>query len=167
MRKTISLSLFSALFMTACSSLVDMPIGSSITEMKQQFGPPSVACLPPNPTRFIWSSQPLGQQAWGVDTDQQQRLQRVTQVLSDKEFALLDQETWNQERVLCHFGPPAEKDITPYQRVKMRVWSYRYKQNQVWDSMMYVYFDDEGIVKHHHPGPDPSKIRDGSFFVRF
>lgn len=167
MPKTLVLGLFSVLLMTACSTVVDMPIGSSITQIQQKFGPPSVACPTVNPTRFVWSSQPLGQYAWGVDIDPQQGLQQATQVLNDQEFTLLNQGEWNQERVLCHFGPPAEKDITPYQGVKMHVWSYRYKQNQVWDSMMYVYFNDAGIAKHHHPGPDPSKIRDGSFFVRF
>lgn len=108
----------------------------------------------------------MGQYAWAVELDPQQHLQHVEQVLNDAAFARLDQGRWNKEDVLCHFGPPAEKDITPYKGVKMQVWSYRYKENKTWDSLMYIYFDDDGFVQLHHPGPDPLFQADGWLIMR-
>lgn len=167
MFRSTFLAVVSALLLSACTTLTDMPTGTPISELKQKFGAPSVACPRISPTRFVWSTQPMGQYAWAADMDGQQRLKQATQVLNDTEFGLLGHGAWDKERVLCHFGPPAEKDITPYKGVKMRVWSYRYKQYGAWDSMMYVYFDENGVVKHYHPGPDPLTIQDGDFFLGF
>lgn len=153
-------------FLGACTTLTDMPVGTSYQELQAQFGQPSVACPPQSPTRFIWSQQPLGQYAWAADLEQQ-KLTQATQVLADKEFELLSSGQWNKERVLCYFGPPAEKDYTRYKGVPMRVWSYRYKQNSVWDSLMYVYFGSDGLVQHHHPGPDPLSAREDKPFSAF
>ncbi|AQS51155.1 hypothetical protein PAEH1_05435 [Paenalcaligenes hominis] len=157
----------SPLLFTACTTLSDMPVGTPLSELHRQFGQPSVACPPQSPQRFIWTQQPFGQLAWAADVNEQQELIRMTQVLTDREFELLTQGQWNKERVFCHFGPPAEKDYTPYVGVKMRVWSYRYKQNGVWPAFMYVYFGDDGVVKHHHPGPDPLSLREERPFFDF
>lgn len=151
----------------ACTTLSEMPVGTPLQELQHQFGPPSVACPADAPVRFVWSQQPMGQYAWGVDVNAQYELTQATQVLTDKEFDLLTEGDWNQERVRCHFGPPAEVDRTPYQGVRMLVWSYRYKQSGAWDSMMYVYFGDDGLVKHHHPGPDPLSLREERDFFSF
>jgi hypothetical protein len=35
------------------------------------------------------------------------------------------------------------------------VWSYRYKEAGVWNSMMHVHFDERGIVRQMLNGPDP------------
>lgn len=161
------LVLLSTVVLNACTTLTDMPTGTTLLELEQKFGTPSIACPQISPTRLVWSSQPMGQYAWAADIDGRQRLKQATQVLNNKEFNLLAQGNWDQTKVLCHFGPPAEIDITPYKGVKMRVWSYRYKQSGAWDSMMYVYFDGQGVVQHYHPGPDPLTIQDGGGFLRF
>lgn len=167
MLRPIFLILFNAMLLSACTTLTDMPIGTPISELEQKFGAPSVVCPSISPTRFVWSTQPMGQYAWAADLDNQQRLAQANQVLTDKDFALLGQAEWDKEQVMCYFGPPAEKDITPYKGVKMQVWSYRYKQYGAWNSMMYVYFDEQNRVKHYHPGPDPLTLQDGDFFMRF
>ena len=150
-----------ALLLSACTTLTDMPLGTTASELTQKFGQPSVICSADGSTRLVWSTQPYGQRAWAATLDSQQHLTAASQVLIDNQFDLLNQGSWNQERVYCHFGQPAEKDITPYKGVKMQVWSYRYKQQGAWDSLMYVYFDDQGLVKHYHPGPDPLTTKDG------
>lgn len=154
-------------FLSACTSLSDMPPGTSLQALQAQFGHPSVVCPPHSPNRFIWSQQPFGQFAWAADLNEQQQLIQATQVLTDKEFTLLSTGDWDQNRVHCHFGPPAEIDRTPYKGVRMLVWSYRYKQNGVWDALMYVYFGDDGLVKLYHPGPDPLSLREERGFSAF
>lgn len=155
------------LVLGACTGLSDLPAGTSFQEIQAQFGQPTVACPPQSPTRFIWSQQPFGQFAWAADINEQQQLIQATQVLTDQEFAKLSTGTWDQERVRCHFGPPAEVDRTPYKGVRMLVWSYRYKQNKAWDALMYVYFNDDGLVQLYHPGPDPLSLREERGFFAF
>lgn len=107
----------------------------------------------------------MGQYAWALDIGADNALLRSEQILNDRAFAQLTDGNWQKQDVLCYFGPPAEKDITPYRGVKMEVWSYRYKQNKTWDSMMHIYFDAAGYVVHHHPGPDPLYHQDGFFMI--
>lgn len=167
MLRHLSISTLLCLSLGACSTLTDVPVGTPLSEIQQQFGPANVACPTNNPTRFIWTSQPFGQFAWAVDTDKNQRLISSRQVLTDAEFDLLRQGQWSKERVWCHFGPPAEQDITPYKGVKMQVWTYRYKQNSAWDSLMHVYFNKNEIVQHHHPAPDLLKTEQWEAFRPF
>lgn len=167
MQYRLATVLLSTFVISACTTITDLPLGTPLSAIEQQFGSPTVACPTQDPTRFVWSGQPYGQYAWAVDVNSAQQLEQASQVLSDSNFNLLSDGIWDMERVHCYFGPPANKDVTPYIGVKMRVWSYRYKQQGVWNSMMYVYFDDQGIVKHHHPGPDPLTTQDGSFFSGF
>lgn len=164
MLRILTLSALSLLALNACTTLSEMPTGTSLNELKQKFGSPTISCPAQNPNRFVWSMQPMGQKAWGVDTDAQQQLITVAQVLSDKQFAILSEGTWDKTRVLCYFGPPAEKTIIPYYGVNMRVWSYRYKQYSAWDSMMYLYFNEAGVVKHYSSGPDLLPLQDGILF---
>ena len=63
--------------------------------------------------------------------------------------------------MLCEFGPPAEQGGVGLPSSIQIVWSYRYKQNGVWDSLMHVYFGTDGErVTRFHPGPDPMYERD-------
>ena len=40
------------------------------------------------------------------------------------------------------------------------VWSYRYKESGVWDSMMHIHFGPDGIVKKLENGLDPLYLRE-------
>ncbi|MDB5909684.1 MAG: hypothetical protein JWP34_3798, partial [Massilia sp.] len=57
------------------------------------------------------------------------------------------------EDVLHTIGHPAEKSYLPLR--DFEVWSYRYKESGVWNSMMHVHFDRNGIVRMMQNGPDP------------
>jgi hypothetical protein len=39
----------------------------------------------------------------------------------------------------------------------LQVWSYRYRQSDVWYSMMHIHFDHDGIVREMLSGPDPER----------
>lgn len=164
MRRILPLSTLGIFVLSACTSLSDMPTGTSLIDLEQKFGAPSISCPAENPNRFVWSMQPMGQKAWGVDINAQQQLTEVAQVLTDQHFALLSKDTWDKNQVLCYFGPPAQKMTLPYYGVNKQVWAYRYKQYNSWDSMMYLYFNDAGVVEHYSSGPDPLTLQDGIFF---
>jgi hypothetical protein len=64
--------------------------------------------------------------------------------------------------VLRTIGRPSERS-----RVAMHnyeVWSYRYKEAGVWNSMMHVHFDEAGIVRLMQNGPDPMYEEKRRFF---
>ena len=55
--------------------------------------------------------------------------------------------------VLRIVGRPAE--ISRVHLNNYEVWSYRYIEAGVWNSMMHVHFDEAGIVRLMQNGPDP------------
>ena len=60
-----------------------------------------------------------------------------------------------QADLLRLYGPP---DDTMYLQLRgLTVWSYRYKESSVWDSMMHVMTDRQGVVREMMSGPDPEK----------
>ena len=81
------------------------------------------------------------------------RLVSYEQVLTSEKFATIKIDSANKEEVLRTVGRPAETS-----RVALRnyeVWSYRYKEAGVWNSLMHVHFDQQGVVRQMMNGPDP------------
>lgn len=154
----LRLSALCLLLLGACTTISETPTGTPIEQVLQRYGTPTSVCPAQHPTRYIWSQQPNGRYAWAIEVDANKQVTHASQVLTDHEFARLQIGVWTKEQVRCHFGPPAERSITPYRGIKRLVWSYRYKQNSVWESLMHVYFDENGVVQHYHPGPDPQVI---------
>ncbi len=140
-----------------CASITSVPPGTPAPQMISQFGAPTYQCpLETGGTRLIWSLQPFGQQAWATNTDAQGRIDGVKPVLTDAHFNVLREGVWTPEKLLCEFGPPAEKSAVGLPSVRQIVWSYRYQQDGVWNSLMHVYLGRDGSqVTRFHPGPDP------------
>ena len=133
-------ALLSAALLGGCASMTSVAPGTPLAQVESEFGRHNYSCpLPDGGQRVIWSRQPFGQFAWGANVDSQGRVGEVTQLLTDQNFAKLGQGTWTDEQVLCEFGPPAEIDGVGLPSVRQIVWSYRYLQNGVWNSLMYVY----------------------------
>lgn len=141
----------------ACASMSDLPAGTPVAQIEAKYGRPNFSCPEANGGQhLIWSQQPMGQYAWGVHVDPQGRTDKVTLLLSDEHFQLLAKGTWTQEQVRCEFGPPGLVDRVGLPSSDQLVWSYRYRQGSVWNSLMYVYFGHDGShVTHFNPGPDP------------
>jgi len=105
---------------------------------------------------LVWSTQPYGQTAWRTHVNTQGRVAAIRPIFTDAEFETLRTGVWTQQDVLCAFGPPAERSSVGLPSVRQIVWSYRYRQSGVWNSLMYVYFGHDGArVTNLHPGPDP------------
>jgi hypothetical protein len=74
---------------------------------------------------------------------------------TDAAFAAVPIGKANKETIRATFGPP---DETMYLRLRdLQVWSYRYRQSDVWYSMMHIHFDRDGIVREMLSGPDPER----------
>lgn len=143
----------------ACASPASIPPGTPETEVVRQMGTPSLERdLPGGGKRLIYSGQPMGQFVWLADVDASGRVVSTTQALTSERFNMINdglaEGRWTSDRLLLEFGPPAE--IT---RVAMQpdqaIWGYRFRQDGVWNSLMYVYVAPDGRVTRFHPGPDP------------
>src|SRR5690625_4439662 len=89
----------------ACANMADIPPGTSLAEITAQFGEPNYACTNRNgQQRVIWTTQPMGQYAWGANIDSAGNADQVTPLLTTQHFRKLDEGTWTQEQVHCEFG---------------------------------------------------------------
>ncbi|MFA5520899.1 MAG: hypothetical protein WCY98_07155 [Castellaniella sp.] len=149
--------LASCLILAGCASLVDVAPGTPLAEVQARFGAPSFSCTTANgQLRVIWTTQPNGQLAWGSNVDAAGRTERMEPLLTSERFRRLETGVWNKDSVRCEFGPPAEIGPVGLPASRQEVWSYRFKENHVWNSLMHIYFDPHTErVTRHHPGPDP------------
>lgn len=150
-------ALAAASTLAACANMAQVPPGTPLADVAAQFGRPNFGCARPDGgQRVIWTQQPYGQYAWGANVGADGRVDQVVPILTDTHFKRLATGTWTAEQVRCEFGPPADIDEVGLPSVRQVVWSYRYKQSGVWNSLMYVYMGREGDrVTRFHPGPDP------------
>lgn len=158
MRRACLAAVLPLTLLYGCASVTSVPPGTPLAQVESQFGRHNYSCpLPEGGERIIWSRQPFGQFAWGTNVDTQGRVGEITPVLTDQNFAKLGTGTWTDQQVLCEFGPPAEVSGVGLPSVRQVVWSYRYLQNGVWNSLMHVYMGPDGTqVTKFHPGPDPA-----------
>jgi hypothetical protein len=75
------------------------------------------------------------------------------QVLTDENFARIEANHWNKDDVLRHFGHPAQ--VVRSRLDDGEIWSYRYKEKGVWDSLMNVDFNGRGVVLRTFNSADP------------
>ncbi|KQQ96728.1 hypothetical protein [Massilia sp. Leaf139] len=100
-----------------------------------------------------YATAPFGQFTWMAHIGPDGRLLSYEQVLTGEKFATIKVDQANKGDVLRTIGHPAERS-----RVALRnyeVWSYRYKEAGVWNSLMHVHFDEAGVVRQMMNGPDP------------
>ena len=125
--------------------------GISSDELFAHYGRPAVTRQDAGGETLIYSSAPLGQRASAAHLDKSGRVVSVEPLLNTEHFAMIKVGEWNKRDVLEHFGTPAEFTRIP----RYEVWSFRYRENETWDSLFHVMFDSAGIVRQTQNGPDP------------
>ena len=164
MKNLLKLSTFcAALLLGGCAGLGGAPPlpGEPEASVLAKLGKPG-AVYPAGADQMLeYATGPAGQFTYMARIGPDSRLTSYEQVLTDAKFATVKIGVTNKEDVLHTFGRPAETSYLP--RQKLEVWTYRYKQSDVWDAMMHVHFDDQGIARMMMSGPDEYKER-RSFF---
>lgn len=165
--RILSISLI-ALVITGCSSYRDIPANSSEQLVLQKMGTPTATCSRPDGSRrLIWSTQPNGQYAYGSNISKDGVADKVSSLLTEANFKKLDTGTWTPQDVQCEFGPPAEIGRVGLGEKNEVVWTYRYRELNVWNNLMFVYFGKDGSkVTHYHSGPDPRYDPDTPWLFR-
>jgi hypothetical protein len=160
--KLATLCLLSGL--AACAALFPAPpaIGESAEAVRARLGAPTAVYPAPIGQLWEYATGPYGQLTWMASIGPDGRLAAWEQVLTGEKFATIKVDKATKDDVLRTIGRPAERS-----RVAMHnyeVWSYRYKEAGVWNSMMHVHFDEAGIVRLMQNGPDPMYEEKRQFF---
>ena len=145
-----------ALLLSGCAGLMREapPAGAPLPEVLAKLGQPTEVYREPDGGQDLeYRGQPMGQFQWIARIGPDGRLLAYEQVLTSAAFAKVKVDHTGKDEILRMFGRPAE--ISRVRFHDYEVWSYRYKEAGVWNSMMSVHFDEAGIVRQMLNGPDP------------
>ena len=140
--------------LSACANLntPPPPIGISEPDLLARTGKPTARHQDGKAYSLEYSS-PWAQYTYMARMGADGRLQSWEQVLTTEKFATVRVGQTTKRQILLTFGTPAETSYLSLRQ--MDVWSYRYKEGGVWNSMMHVHFDQAGVVQQMMNGPDP------------
>ena len=144
-----------AMLLAGCAVFGPPPVpGDTVQIVVGKLGPPKGVYPEPGAGQvYEYPQGPLGQYTWMAHFGTDGHLQSYDQVLTGQKFATIKVDHARKEDVLRTIGRPAERSYLPLRDYE--VWSYRYKESGVWNSMMHVHFDREGVVRMMQNGPDP------------
>jgi hypothetical protein len=154
--KSMALAAALAFSLSACAQLFRQPppAGASLAEVTAALGQPDASYPEPGGGQVLeYRGQPMGQFQHMAHISPDGRLVSYDQVLTSENFAKVKIGQWTKDDILRNYGRPAEVSRVAFHNYE--VWSYRYKEAGVWNSMMHVHFDERGIVQQMLNGPDP------------
>ncbi|MFJ7566443.1 outer membrane protein assembly factor BamE [Herminiimonas sp. NPDC097707] len=152
-----------ALLLTACAVLMPSPVqvGETEAQVIAKRGQPTARIPDVNGYLLEYTRNPWGQATDMARFDRDGRLVSYEQVLTTEKFATIKPGVSTKTDVLRTVGHPSETSYLP--RLQLEVWTYPYKEAGVWNSMMHVHFNNNGIVNKMENGPDLRFNRDGKF----
>lgn len=151
------------LFLASCASWEPATLRQGATEQEvlAQLGQPTHRIPDEYGEILEYNRNPWGQATHLAKFDQQRKLRSYEQVLTTMHFARLQIGKANKMDVLRTVGHPSETSYLP--RQQLEVWSYPYRENGAWNSVMHVHFDQDGVVRLMQNTPDMRFERDGLF----
>jgi len=146
-------TLCTALLLAGCATRTPPNPGDPIDVVQAKLGAPTAVYTEGGDRSLEYATGPMGQYTWMARLGPDGRLTSYEQVLTGEKFATIKIDQATKDQVLYTLGRPAERS-----RVAMRdyeVWSYRYKEAGVWNSLMHVHFDQQGVVRQMMNASDP------------
>jgi len=140
--------------LAACAGPPPEP-GTPVAEVQQRLGRPTGSYPNGADTMLEYAYGPWGQYTWMARIGPDGRLVSYEQVLTSEKFATVKPGKDDKDSILRTFGRPAQ--VTHYASVDGDVWLYRYKEQDVWNSMMSVEFNRGGVVQAMVNGPDEER----------
>ena len=127
-------------------------IGDTRDAVIAKFGAPTGVHQAPGGQVLEYATGPFGQETWMAHIGADGKLSAFEQVLTGEKFATLKIGTATRDEVLRTLGRPAERSYLALP--DLEVWSYRYKENGIWNAMMHAHFDRAGVLRMMQNGPD-------------
>lgn len=148
-------AIFGLVILSACATLFPpaVNIGDTEADLIAKRGQPTNRYQDGNSHLLEYALGPWGQKTYMARIDASGKVVSFEQVLTIEKFASIKVGETRKDDVLHVIGTPSE---TSYLSLRdMEVWSYPYKEANVWNSIMHVHFDRQGIVRQMLNGPDP------------
>jgi hypothetical protein len=140
--------------LAACASPASIPPGASEQDLIGRLGrPDSEFSLADGGKRYEYNRGEFMQRSWMVDLDAGGRVTRVDQVRDELHFAQLRPGADDKDSVRRALGTPWKIEYYPPSR--LTGWLYPYRESGVWNSIMTVMFDPQGVFRRAESGPDP------------
>jgi hypothetical protein len=157
--KPVLRSLLITFLMALCSACsifqtVTFDPGTPEAEVIAKLGSPTNRFQVGDEHLLEYAKGPWGQRTYMARFDANGKLISYEQVLTTQKFSTIKIGESTKADVLHTVGAPSETSFLPLPGLE--VWSYPYKQDNVWNSMMHVHFDKAGIVQKMLNGPDPN-----------
>jgi hypothetical protein len=147
-------ALAAAGLVAACASPASIQAGASEAELLGRLGKPdSEFALADGGKRLEYNRGEFMQRSWMVDLDGSGRVTQVDQVRDEAHFARLRPGIDDKASVRRALGTPWK--IEYYPPSHLTGWLYPYRESGVYNSVMTVMFDPEGILRRAENGPDP------------
>jgi outer membrane protein assembly factor BamE (lipoprotein component of BamABCDE complex) len=146
--------------LAGCSSVYLAPPrpGESEAQIVARLGEPTHRYGEGNTHLLEYTTGPWGQATYMARIGADGRLVSYEQVLDNAHFSRIVPGKSGKDDVLRTIGAPSQ---TSYLRLpQLEVWSYPYRENNAWDSVMHVHFDNAGIVRMLQNGPDQRRTPD-------
>lgn len=149
--------------LAGCASFGGTPVvmGDSEAEVIAKLGTPTHRYQVGNERLLEYMRGPWGQATHMARIGPDGRLIQYEQVLTTEKFASIAVDRSTKQDVLHTVGAPTETSYFP--RRELEAWSYPYKEADVWNSVMHIHFDKNGIVREMLNTPDWRFERDGMF----
>lgn len=135
------------LLLAGCAALLPPPVnvGDSEAEVIAKRGQPTNRYQDGKHKLLEYATGPMGQQTWMARIDESGDVISFEQVLTTEKFAQIKLNESTKDDVLRIVGAPGE---TSYLHLSdLEVWSYTYKRDRLWDSIMHIHFDKSGVVR--------------------
>jgi hypothetical protein len=138
----------------ACSTLMPAPVnpGDTEAELFSKRGEPTHRYQDGQDRLLEYATGPWGQRTYMARISNG-KVASFEQVLTVQKFASIKVGEATKNDVLRTVGAPS--DTSYLSLTDLEVWSYPYKESEVWNSLMHVHFDRQGIVRKVLNGPDP------------
>lgn len=127
--------------------------GDPLDVVQAKMGQPTAVYLAGENRTLEYATGPMGQFTYMAHLGPDGRLTSYEQVLTSEKFATIKIDQATKDDVLRTIGRPAERSSVAMQNYE--VWSYRYKEANVWNSLMHIHFDGQGVVRQMLNAPDP------------
>jgi hypothetical protein len=145
---------FLSVLIGACASFGNSTVnpGDPESVVISRLGNPTHRYQDRNHRLLEYMTGPWGQQTYIARIGPDGRLVSYEQVLKTEKFAAINIGEATKDDVLKTIGAPSDTSYLPLSGLE--VWSYPYKEANVWNSVMHVHFDKRGVVQKMLNGPD-------------
>jgi hypothetical protein len=139
----------------------DVAVGEPESSLIAKRGQPTHRYRVGNDQILEYATGPWGQKTWMAHVGPDGRVSSFEQVLTTQKFGAIKVGESTKTDVLHTIGTPS--DTSYLSLTDLEVWTYPYKESDVWNSLMHVHFDRSGVVRKMMNGPDPSRDPDLRF----